>query len=60
MAKALYHLFIFVLAIGIIGIPGCIEFNTGWIQSIVLILIGGAGALIIPRAFHYEGDHEKY
>lgn len=52
--KALYYISVILIFIGTCSIPGCIEFDEGWIQTICMILIGAAGVTIIKKVFHYE------
>lgn len=60
MARFLFYLFAVMFMIGMISIPGCIEFDEGWLQTIILITVGAIGAFGIPKIFHYEGDYEEY
>lgn len=56
--KGLLRYFLFIiLTIGMCSIPGCIEFEEGYLQTIILIIIGGLGAYHyykIDRAKGYE------
>lgn len=52
--KALYYLSLIILMLGVIAIPGCIEFNEGYLSVLIMIAIGAAGVLICPRYIHNE------
>ena len=51
--NALYWICMFLIVAGVAGIPGCIEFGTGWIQTIAMLVVGAIGVVTIPR-YHYE------
>ena len=52
--KALNYLSIIILMLGVFSIPGCIEFNEGYFSALIMIMVGAAGFLIIPRYVHDE------
>lgn len=52
--RILYYISIIILLLGICAIPGCIEFENGIVQTIVMIVAGAAGVIYTQKGQKHE------
>lgn len=57
--RILKNIFGCMAALGFCGLPGCIEFEEGWVQCFVLIIVGIVGFYVLNTSFYSEREHKE-